>query len=58
MPHWVEQIFMPQENPGIAASMVLVFMVLFLGIVLGKLKIKKVSLGISGIVFEIGRAHV
>ena len=51
MPHWVEQIFMPQENPGIAASMVLVFMVLFLGIVLGKLKIKKVSLGISGIVF-------
>ncbi|MFY8019836.1 MAG: putative transporter [Bacteroidia bacterium] len=51
MPQWVEQIFLPQENPSIAASMVLVFMVLFLGIALGKLKIQKVSLGISGIVF-------
>ncbi len=51
MPKWVEQIFLPQEHPGIAASMVLIFMVLFLGILLGKLKIMKVSLGISGIVF-------
>jgi putative transport protein len=51
MPQWVEQIFLPQEHPGIAASMVLIFMVLFLGILLGKLKIMKVSLGISGIVF-------
>lgn len=51
MPQWVEQLFLPQESPGIAASMVLVFMVLFLGIALGKLKIMKVSLGISGIVF-------
>lgn len=51
MPQWVEQIFLPQEHPGIAASMVLIFMVLFLGILMGKLKILKVSLGISGIVF-------
>jgi putative transport protein len=51
MPQWVEQIFLPQEHPGIAASMVLIFMVLFLGIFMGKLKIMKVSLGISGIVF-------
>ena len=51
MPQWVEQIFLPQEHPGIAASMVLIFMVLFLGILMGKLKIMKVSLGISGIVF-------
>ncbi len=51
MPQWVEQIFLAQEHPGIAASMVLIFTVLFLGILLGKLKIMKVSLGISGIVF-------
>lgn len=51
MPQWVEQIFLPQEHPGIAASMVLIFMVLFLGNLMGKLKIMKVSLGISGIVF-------
>lgn len=51
LPTWFKQLLLPQETPSIAASVVCVFMVLFLGIMLGKLKFKKVSLGVSGVIF-------
>lgn len=51
LPPWLTEIIYPQEHPSVAASLVLIFFVLFTGILLGKVKIKKVSLGVSGVVF-------
>ncbi len=51
LPIWFKQLLLPQETPSIAASIVTVFLVLFLGILLGKVKIQKVSLGVSGVIF-------
>lgn len=51
LPDWLLKLFEPTENPGIAASLILVFLVMAAGIVLGKLKIQKISLSISGVLF-------
>jgi putative transport protein len=51
LPIWFNQLLLPQESPSIAASIVTVFLVLFLGILLGKIKLMKVSLGVSGVIF-------
>lgn len=51
LPSWLTEIFYPQEHPSVPASLVLIFFVLFSGVILGKVKIKKVSLGVSGVVF-------
>lgn len=51
LPHWIKSIILPQDHPSVAASIILLFSAMFLGILVGKVKIKKVSLGISGIVF-------
>ncbi|OYU95822.1 MAG: transporter [Bacteroidetes bacterium B1(2017)] len=51
LPEWLKAIVLPSENTSISASIVLVFLVMFSGILIGKIKIKKISLGISGVVF-------
>jgi putative transport protein len=50
-PDWLLNLLKPSENPGIAASLILVFLVMAAGIALGKLKIQKISLSISGVLF-------
>lgn len=50
-PDWLLKLLQPAENPGIAASLILVFLVMAAGITLGKLKIQKISLSISGVLF-------
>ena len=51
LPIWFNQLLLPQETPSIAATIVTVFLVLLFGIVLGKIKLMKVSLGVSGVIF-------
>jgi putative transport protein len=51
LPEWLLKLLQPTENPGIAASLILVFLVMAAGITLGKLKIQKISLSISGVLF-------
>ena len=51
LPDWLLNLLKPSENPGIAASLILVFLVMATGITLGKLKIRKISLSISGVLF-------
>jgi putative transport protein len=52
LPQWLQTLILPSQNPSIASTIILIFMVMFLGTLLGKIKLKKVSLGISGIVFS------
>jgi putative transport protein len=52
IPQWLQTLILPSDDPSIASTLILIFMVMFLGSLLGKIKIKKVSLGISGIVFS------
>jgi putative transport protein len=51
LPDWLQKLLLPSEDPGIAASLVLVFFVMAMGILLGKLRIGKISLGIAGVLF-------
>ena len=51
LPDWLLKLLQPTENPGIAASLILVFLVMAAGITLGKLRIQKISLSISGVLF-------
>lgn len=48
---WVSQLMMPTDNPGTAASLLLVFLVMAAGIGLGKIRIGGVSFGIAGVMF-------
>lgn len=52
IPQWLKQLLLPTPAPGIAASLVLVFFVMAMGIALGKLRAGKVSLGIAGVLFS------
>jgi len=52
LPQWLLDLVLPSDSPSTASTLVLVFIAMFLGALLGKIKIKKVSLGISGIVFS------
>ena len=51
IPNWLKNIVLPTEYPGVASSLVAIFMVMSMGILIGKLKVKKISLGISGVMF-------
>ena len=51
VPNWLKNIVLPTEHPGVASSLVAIFMVMAIGILIGKLKVKKISLGISGVMF-------
>jgi putative transport protein len=51
LPDWLHKLLRPTEDPGIAASLVLVFFVMAIGILLGKLRLGKISLGIAGVLF-------
>ncbi|MCF8427697.1 MAG: putative transporter [Bacteroidia bacterium] len=51
LPLWFKTIVLPSEEPSVAGSLLLIFFTLFIGMLVGKLKIKKVSLSMSGIVF-------
>jgi putative transport protein len=51
LPEWLLKLLQPTETPGIAASLILVFLVMAAGITLGKLKFQKISLSISGVLF-------
>lgn len=48
---WVSQLMMPSDNPGTAASLLLVFLVMAAGIGLGKIRFGGVSFGIAGVMF-------
>ncbi len=50
-PDWLLQLAQPVKQPDISASLVLLFFVMATGIALGKIKFKKISLGISGVLF-------
>jgi putative transport protein len=51
LPDWLQKLLLPSAEPGIAASLVQVFFVMAMGILLGKLRIGKISLGIAGVLF-------
>lgn len=51
LPEWLLSLITPAEQPGIPGSLLLIAMVMAAGIALGKLKIRKVSLGIAGVLF-------
>lgn len=52
LPDWLLSLIKPADQPGIAASILLMALVIASGIALGKLRIKKVSLGIAGVLFS------
>lgn len=51
LPDWLLSLMRPVDQPGIPGSLLLIAMVMAAGIALGKLKIRKVSLGIAGVLF-------
>jgi putative transport protein len=51
LPDWLKLLILPSNSSTITSSFIVVFVVMFAGILVGKLKIKRISLGISGIVF-------
>lgn len=51
LPDWLKSLFSPVELPGVGSSLITLFLVMSCGILLGKIRIGKVSLGISGIMF-------
>jgi len=51
LPAWLLELLTPNENPSIASSLVLIFVVMATGIMLGKIKVAGVSLGSAGVMF-------
>ncbi|MBK9730071.1 MAG: putative transporter [Chitinophagaceae bacterium] len=51
IPDWLLSLIQPTDQPGIAGSLLLIFLVMSAGIALGKITIKKVSLGLAGVLF-------
>ncbi|MEP7128858.1 MAG: putative transporter [Chitinophagales bacterium] len=51
IPDWLLSLIQPTDQPGIAGSLLLIFLVMSAGIALGKIRIKKVSLGLAGVLF-------
>ncbi|MBK6483410.1 MAG: putative transporter [Chitinophagales bacterium] len=51
IPDWLQQLVLPAENPGTSASLLIVFLVMATGIALGKIRFRKISLGIAGVLF-------
>ncbi|MFI5135466.1 MAG: hypothetical protein ACHQD9_06410, partial [Chitinophagales bacterium] len=51
LPQWFLQLVTPIDNPSLPSSLFLIFIVMAAGIMLGKIRIQKVSLGISGVMF-------
>lgn len=51
LPEWLGKILAPNPSPSLGSSVITVFAVMALGIIIGKIKVRKVSLGISGVMF-------
>lgn len=51
LPVWLRNIMLPTDQPAVASSLVAIFMVMAAGILFGKIKFRKISLGISGVMF-------
>ncbi|HQV35325.1 MAG: putative transporter [Flavobacterium sp.] len=48
---WFYKLFVPTENPDITQSLVVVMIIIGIGVFVGRLKIGKVSLGVSAVMF-------
>lgn len=49
---WFYKLFVPTENPDITQSLVVVMMVIGIGVFIGRLRIGKISLGVSAVMFS------
>lgn len=49
LPGWLQDIFLPTQAPGVAASLFLLFFVMGAGILIGKIKYSGISIGMAGI---------
>lgn len=49
---WFYKLFVPTENPDITQSLVVVMLVIGIGVFIGRLKIGKISLGVSAVMFS------
>lgn len=48
---WFYKLFVPTENPDITQSLVVVMLIIGIGVFIGRLKIGKISLGVSAVMF-------
>lgn len=48
---WIRTLLFPIENPNVVQSLVVVMLAIGTGIFLGRIKIGKISLGVSGVMF-------
>jgi putative transport protein len=51
LPDWLNNILAPTHTPGTTSSLLVIFLVMALGTMIGKIKINNISLGISGVMF-------
>ena len=48
---WIDLLFSPTENPNVTQSLVVVLSTIGIGVLIGRLKIGKVSLGVAAVMF-------
>ena len=49
---WFYKLFVPTESPDITQSLVVVMMVIGIGVFIGRLRLGKISLGVSAVMFS------
>lgn len=49
--NWFNQLFLPTDTPNATQSLIVIFLAIGIGVLLGRLRIGKVSLGVSAVMF-------
>ena len=49
--NWFNQLFLPTETPNATQSLIVIFLAIGIGVLLGRFRIGKVSLGVSAVMF-------
>jgi putative transport protein len=51
MLEWLSRLFLPENNPDITQSLIVILMAIAAGVFVGRIKVKNVSLGVSAVMF-------
>jgi putative transport protein len=51
MLEWLSKLFLPTETPDVTQSLITIMLAIAIGVFIGRIKIRKVSLGVSAVMF-------
>ena len=49
---WLKHLFIPADNPDISQSLIAILLTIGLGVLLGRIRFRKIALGVSGVMFS------